>query len=337
MDEEIKLIQRINKCVKKKCKESFEKVSNDKKLILAKKRLDNIKDLKKKEKAITDIYLNKNQKELSLCTYKKCKNKKIIEFNIKLFKDKIKLYNIILSPIYKKKFDKLIELTNKTNLTDDEYIKYIILFNNIKKFINNKEYESKELYNKAFSKYLKCKDNKCNELSKKILLDSDLFQKKMLTYSIKNNKKRNEVIKDYYSNENQVNLDKCLINNCNRQSLKYFQEFIKSLNNKIKAFDLKLPINLQLPEDIKKINENNWTLETDIPNIWFDKKIKTFMYYGRDMEALFTYTKISHGRRIYGKTIDYRKKLSIDDLDKGYEIFMKNKKIKETVVMNMYI
>jgi SpoVK/Ycf46/Vps4 family AAA+-type ATPase len=37
---------------------------------------------------------------------------------------------------------------------------------------------------------------------------------------------------------------------------------------------------------IKKINENNWTLETDIPNIWFDKKIKTFMYYGRDMEAL---------------------------------------------------
>jgi hypothetical protein len=55
------------------------------------------------------------------------------------------------------------------------------------------------------------------------------------------------------------------------------------------------------------------------------------------MEALFTYTKICHGRRIYGKTIEHRKKLSIDDLDKGYEIFMKNKKIKEPIVLNMYI
>ena len=88
---------------------------------------------------------------------------------------------------------------------------------------------------------------------------------------------------------------------------------------------------------IKKINENDWSLETDIPNQWFDKKIKTFIHYGRDMEALFTYTKICHGRRIYGKNFDHRKKLSIDDLDKGYEIFMKNKKIKESVVLNMYI
>ena len=88
---------------------------------------------------------------------------------------------------------------------------------------------------------------------------------------------------------------------------------------------------------IKKISENNWLLETDIPNQWFDKKLKTFIHYGRDMEALFTYTKICHGRRIYGKTLEHRKKLSIDDLDKGYEIFMKNKKIKEPVVLNMYI
>ena len=88
---------------------------------------------------------------------------------------------------------------------------------------------------------------------------------------------------------------------------------------------------------IKKISENKWSLEADIPNEWFDKKLKTFIHYGRDMEALFTYTKICHGRRIYGKTLEHRKKLSIDDLEKGYEIFMKNKKIKESVVLNMYI
>jgi hypothetical protein len=88
---------------------------------------------------------------------------------------------------------------------------------------------------------------------------------------------------------------------------------------------------------IKKISENKWSLEADIPNQWFDKKIKTFIHYGRDMEALFTYTKICHGRRIYGKTLEHRKKLSIDDLDKGYELFMKNKKIvHNNVILNMY-
>jgi hypothetical protein len=114
---------------------------------------------------------------------------------------------------------------------------------------------------------------------------------------------------------------------------------------------------------IKKINENGWSLETkvfledktkvsledktkvsledkiDIPNIWFEKRIKTFKHYGRDMDSLFTYTKISHGRRIYGKPADFRKKISIDDLDKGYELFMKNKVIKEkeNFIQYMYI
>ena len=124
---------------------------------------------------------------------------------------------------------------------------------------------------------------------------------------------------------------------------------------------------------IKKINENGWSLEDktkvsledktkvsledktkvsledktkvsledkiDIPNIWFEKRIKTFKHYGRDMDSLFTYTKISHGRRIYGKPADFRKKISMDDLDKGYELFMKNKVIKEkeNFIQYMYI
>jgi SpoVK/Ycf46/Vps4 family AAA+-type ATPase len=88
---------------------------------------------------------------------------------------------------------------------------------------------------------------------------------------------------------------------------------------------------------IKKMNENNWTLENDISNQWFEKKIKLFTNYGRDMESLFTYTKICHGRRIYGKPDTCRKQISIEDLDKGYELFIKNKKIKESVLQNMYI
>jgi hypothetical protein len=106
---------------------------------------------------------------------------------------------------------------------------------------------------------------------------------------------------------------------------------------------------------IKKITDNGWTLETkgsvetkcsldvdtkiEIPNIWFEKRIKTFKHYGRDMDSLFTYTKISHGRRIYGKPLEYRKKISMDDLDKGYELFIKNKQIKEkdNFIQYMYI
>ena len=79
--------------------------------------------------------------------------------------------------------------------------------------------------------------------------------------------------------------------------------------------------------------------QVEIPNIWFEKRIKTFKHYGRDMDSLFTYTKISHGRRIYGKPVEYRKKISMDDLDKGYELFIKNKQIKEkdNFIQYMYI
>ena len=34
------------------------------------------------------------------------------------------------------------------------------------------------------------------------------------------------------------------------------------------------------------------------------------------MDALFTYTKITHGKRIYGKLPNIRKKISLDHLDK---------------------
>ena len=94
---------------------------------------------------------------------------------------------------------------------------------------------------------------------------------------------------------------------------------------------------------IKKITDNGWTIDVDTKintlNSWFEKRIKIFKHHGRDMESLFTYTKISHGRRIYGKPAEYRKKISMDDLDKGYELFVKNKQIKEkdNFIQYMYV
>jgi SpoVK/Ycf46/Vps4 family AAA+-type ATPase len=85
----------------------------------------------------------------------------------------------------------------------------------------------------------------------------------------------------------------------------------------------------------KKINETDWVLEDDVVNIkWFDKHKQDFKNYGRDMELLFSYLKIAHSRRIYGKDSSLRKRITSEDLNGGYEIFIKNKK-KENKMSKM--
>ena len=77
---------------------------------------------------------------------------------------------------------------------------------------------------------------------------------------------------------------------------------------------------------LKKVKENQWNLE-DNSNIdvkWFEKNKDKFKFYGRDIETLFAKVKIVHGRRIFGKGTDIKKKLSLKDLDKGLEVFIKN-------------
>lgn len=93
------------------------------------------------------------------------------------------------------------------------------------------------------------------------------------------------------------------------------------------------PYNTKELKDIflKKIQKNNWEMERidDFTEKWFDKKKEKFGNYGRDMEILFTYTKIAHSSRIFGKSADLKKKLSLEDLDNGYEMFLKHSKKKE--------
>jgi SpoVK/Ycf46/Vps4 family AAA+-type ATPase len=90
---------------------------------------------------------------------------------------------------------------------------------------------------------------------------------------------------------------------------------------------------------VKKLVENEWA--TEEPNLvaWFEKRKDSFRNYGRDIENLITYSKISHGRRIYGKPQEERKKISMEDLEKGYQTFLKNKVIKpkNLTIQNMYI
>lgn len=80
----------------------------------------------------------------------------------------------------------------------------------------------------------------------------------------------------------------------------------------------------------KIVNLNEWFLKDDALSLeWFKKNSKCFTNYGRDMEQLFTYTKICHSRRIYGKSKDEKKKISNVDLERALEIFIENRKEKE--------
>lgn len=77
----------------------------------------------------------------------------------------------------------------------------------------------------------------------------------------------------------------------------------------------------------KKVLDNEWNFEdeTTITEKWFIDKKDNFKNFGRDMEVLLSYTKITHARRIYGKELELRKKITLDDLNKGYETFLNNK------------
>ena len=114
---------------------------------------------------------------------------------------------------------------------------------------------------------------------------------------------------------------------------------------------------------VKKVLENEWTLtietdtkietetkvETDTkikskPKIsllgaWFEKNKKDFAFFGRDIELLFSYTKIAHGRRIYGKNTEIKKQISMEDLNLGHKTFLlhSKKKNERKEIFGLYV
>jgi len=90
----------------------------------------------------------------------------------------------------------------------------------------------------------------------------------------------------------------------------------------------------------KKVLKNGWTfenIERKIGEGWFQKNKAAFPFLGRDMEALFTYTKIAHGRRIFGTSME-KKRIVMEDLEKGFETFQKfsKNKLEKSVLYDMY-
>ena len=84
---------------------------------------------------------------------------------------------------------------------------------------------------------------------------------------------------------------------------------------------------------IKKIKDIEWDLHNDsgITPEWFKKNKEYFKFYGRDIETVLAKTKIAHSKRVFCKSEIEKKKINIKDLDKGFEIYLKNNDAKNKI------
>ena len=92
---------------------------------------------------------------------------------------------------------------------------------------------------------------------------------------------------------------------------------------------------------LKKIGETGWFLDDNskIQVEWFEKNKFHFKSYGRDIENLLAKTKIAHSRRVFCLDSSLKKLITIKDIDKGLEIYLKNlEKDKSNKIMSsMYV
>jgi Cdc6-like AAA superfamily ATPase len=95
---------------------------------------------------------------------------------------------------------------------------------------------------------------------------------------------------------------------------------------------------------IKKVNDFGWSISEEIKVDWFEKNMKYFKFYGRDMETLFSKTKIAHSRRVFCKPENTKTKITMKDLESGFELFIRNDEVKQRanddgikVVQHMYL
>ena len=81
---------------------------------------------------------------------------------------------------------------------------------------------------------------------------------------------------------------------------------------------------------LKKVSDIEWVIADDsnIKIEWFKKNIDYFKFFGRDMETLLAKTKIAHSKRVFCKPENEKKKLILADLNKGFEMYLKNNDVK---------
>jgi len=94
---------------------------------------------------------------------------------------------------------------------------------------------------------------------------------------------------------------------------------------------------------IKKVKEIDWSIAVcdtnngnkNITPMWFEKNIEYFKYYGRDIECLLAKTKIAHSKRVFCKDKIDKKKLTLEDLNNGLNLYLKNSETQNTRETNL--
>ena len=102
---------------------------------------------------------------------------------------------------------------------------------------------------------------------------------------------------------------------------------------------------------LKKIKEIKWEVadcdasEKKITKVWFEKNLDYFKFFGRDIETLLAKTKIVHARRVFCKPQTEKMKITMKDLEKGFELYLKNDEVKKrkeheslkNIIKTMYV
>lgn len=90
----------------------------------------------------------------------------------------------------------------------------------------------------------------------------------------------------------------------------------------------------------KKVNNMNWSVDPNIQtkmlSTWFEKNVDSFPHYGRDIEQWISHIKVLHARRIYGKSKDLCKIITMDDIEKGMQAFKENSKSTSPLNESLY-
>lgn len=76
---------------------------------------------------------------------------------------------------------------------------------------------------------------------------------------------------------------------------------------------------------MRGLRKRNFTLDTDqvLPIKWFEDKMQYFPFAGGDVDRLLDMTRKVHARRVFGKPPDNKRVLSKEDLESGYQTYLK--------------
>ena len=79
---------------------------------------------------------------------------------------------------------------------------------------------------------------------------------------------------------------------------------------------------------LKKVKEIGWSTE-DLKENWFKKNMAYFKFFGRDMETLLSKVKIAHGKRVFCKPENEKKRILMTDMENGFKLYLTNENVKK--------